>query len=414
MSLIQADARRIPLVDGCVQCVVTSPPYWGLRDYGTARWEGGEAGCDHLRPVRQHKDGCLGCGCPMQDKTPGCRWCDDRHVKRRINNTPNGRSYEKESELHWKKPRSRDQVTEAGIPYTGTCGKCGAVKVDAQIGLEASPEAYTAGLVAVFREVWRVLADDGVLWLNLGDSYAGGKTDRDDNDINRRNGNSTPAQMAARKLKDNPKGRPRSVPDGLKPKDLVGIPWRTAFALQADGWYLRSDIIWSKPNPMPESVTDRPTKAHEYVFLLTKQERYYYDADAIREPHVRLWDQSNGGSLAGGDRLTRAGRNDGGRDALPEPNPLGANCRSVWRVPTMPYPGAHFATMPEKLAERCILAGSRPGDLILDPFGGSGTTVRVARRFNRRGVMLDLNPAYLQLAEQRISGVQTDLFEVPA
>jgi len=296
--LILADARRIPLAAGCVQCVVTSPPYFGLRDYGT----------------------------------------------------------------------------------TG------------QIGLEATPDAYVASMVEVFREVWRVLGDDGVLWLNLGDSYAGATTPgawregsaradgevRGDGATSRRNRNGNGAVI------------------GAKPKDLLGIPWRVAFALQADGWYLRSDVIWSKPNPMPESVTDRPTKAHEYLFLLTKNERYYYDARAIAEPatephRVRL-------DVVGGSSHVERGQHSKGGEFT---GAAMKNKRSVWTVNTMPYTGAHFATMPEKLVEPCILAGSRLGDRVFDPFIGSGTVGAVAERLGRRWVGTDLNPAYHALAKRR-------------
>lgn len=327
--LIQADARRIPLVDGCVQCCVSSPPYFNLRDYNIA----------------------------------------------------------------------------------------------GQIGLEPSPDAYVAALVGVYMEVWRVLADDGCIWVNLGDSYAAGGHGGGGVFMEMR-GKSGSEAWAHRQDKTGW----RKPPDGLKPKDLIGIPWRVAFALQADGWYLRSDVIWSKPNPMPESVTDRPTKAHEYVFLFSKSERYYYDADAIADPlsdvsigryqravdNKEVFDPARHKHAMGDKKIHQAPMEILTRAAANVVAKGTRNARSVWMIPTQPYAGAHFATMPEKLAERCILAGSRPGDLVLDPFGGSGTTVRVARRFNRRGVMLDLNPAYLQLAQERISGVQTDIFEVPA
>jgi site-specific DNA-methyltransferase (adenine-specific) len=182
-------------------------------------------------------------------------------------------------------------------------------------------------------------------------------------------------------------------------------------SLQADGWYLRSDIIWSKSNPMPESVTDRPTKAHEYVFLLTKRERYYYDAEAVREAIKANSGQNMRAPKLGPHRMTDAYSVVTAKDYG---DVKGANCRSVWTINPKPYAEAHFATMPEKLAERCILAGSKPGDLVLDPFGGSGTTVRVARRFNRRGVMLDLNPAYLALADARTSEIQMSLLHTQA
>lgn len=260
----------------------------------------------------------------------------------------------------------------------------------AEIGLEATPDAYVQQMVAVFREVRRVLKDDGVLWLNLGDSYAGSASAGGD---------------TTRTCHSKPNARDRNLPtkrgEGIKPKDLIGVPWRVAFALQADGWYLRSDVIWHKPNPMPESVTDRPTKAHEYLFLLTKSERYFYDADAIREPHVRLWDATNGGNLSpvGAHKANGAVRERGGD--YPKPHELGRNRRTVWTVPTTPYSGAHFATMPEKLVEPCVLAGSRPGDLVFDPFLGSGTVGAVAERLGRRWVGTDLNPAYHALAKKR-------------
>ena len=294
--LIQADARHIPLADGCVQCVVTSPPYFGLRDYGTAN----------------------------------------------------------------------------------------------QIGLEPTPDAFVAALVKVFREVWRVLADDGVVFLNLGDSYAGGGYSNHDV-----NGEAWKSAMNGDKRRSRQQDQRNALaPFGIKPKDLIGIPWAVAFALRADGWYLRSDIIWHKPNPMPESVTDRPTKAHEYLFLLTKSERYFYDAEAVSEQSAGRTDM---GRMNFGARVNEGGEWKTARPDVKETR----NRRSVWTVPTMPYAGAHFATMPEKLVEPCILAGSRLGDRVLDPFMGSGTVGAVAERLGRRWVGLDLNPAYHQLAKKR-------------
>ena len=238
---------------------------------------------------------------------------------------------------------------------------------DGQIGLEQTPDEYVAELVEVFREVRRVLADDGTLWLNLGDSYNGAAPNRS--------------------------GQHGGVA-GLKPKDLVGIPWRVAFALQADGWWLRQDIIWSKPNPMPESVTDRCTKAHEYVFLLTKSARYFYDSVAISEIGAGRLDL---GRMKYEGRTNPGGWADNGRR-----DEAGRNKRSVWTIATKPYGGAHFAVMPEALAEPCILAGSRLGDLVLDPFTGSGTVGVVALRHDRDFIGTELNPEYAALAEARI------------
>ena len=281
--------------------------------------------------------------------------------------------------------------------------------VDGQIGLEETPDAFLAELVDVFRSVWRVLRDDGTLWLNLGDSYAaarGGTHQPAETLAGGKGGKTNSGGRVNRGRIDgkNPTRNARLI--GLKHKDLIGIPWRVAFALQADGWYLRSDIIWSKPNPMPESVTDRPTKAHEYVFLMTKRPRYFYDADAIRENHARVWDaETNGGSLCGTDGRDRAvigghGRADRGKTV---PNPAGRNKRTVWTIPTQPYSEAHFATFPEALVVPCVLAGSREGDTVLDPFAGSGTTGKVAVELGREFIGCELNPDYADLAAKRIT-----------
>jgi len=257
-----------------------------------------------------------------------------------------------------------------------------------QLGLEETPEQYVENMVAVFREVKRVLANDGTLWLNLGDSYYN----------NFGGGSATMTTGNAGAVKQ--RGR-HNLPkhELFKIKDLVGIPWRVAFALQADGWWLRQDIIWHKPNPMPESVTDRCTKAHEYVFLLTKSARYYYDHGAVLEPYA------NGDYWIGRpERVTgkdNADRGDKGGHATTG-HPEGRNRRSVWSITTKPFKGAHFAVMPEALAEPCILAGSEPGDLVLDPFTGSGTVAVVALRNKRRFIGTELNPEYVQIATDRI------------
>jgi DNA modification methylase len=299
-EILTGDVRQrlADIPDGSVRCCVTSPPYWGLRDYGN----------------------------------------------------------------------------------------------DGQIGLEQTPEAYVAEMVEVFRDVRRTLTDDGSLWLNLGDSYW--------NNFGGGSGTMTTGNAQAVKQR----GR-HQMPkhDLFKIKDLVGIPWRVAFALQADGWWLRQDIIWHKPNPMPESVTDRCTKAHEYVFLLTKSARYYYDNEAVLEPFANggewLGRSPNDSSLKSGgnnDRADRGARATTGNDG-------GRNKRSVWSIATKPFKGAHFAVMPEALAEPCVLAGSAPGDLVLDPFTGSGTVAVVALRNNRRFIGVELNPEYVDIANDRIN-----------
>lgn len=337
--VIVGDVREqlADLADGSVQCCVTSPPYWGLRDYGT----------------------------------PG------------------------------------------------------------QIGVEQAPAAYVAAITAVCADVRRVLRADGTLWLNLGDSYQNAKGQAHGVD---------PKQPARRHGL-----RPQDVSiPGLKPKDLVGIPWMVAFALRAAGWYLRADIVWSKPNPMPESVIDRPTKAHEYIFLLSKSRRYFYDADAIRTPFsastLREFEDGYDGQATKdydgtgaqnpssvkariiqrrrdkqrGHGRRHAGFNDRW-DAMTkdEQQMGGANARTVWTIATQPYPSAHFATFPEEVPTRCILAGSRRGDLVLDPFTGSGTTGQVAIQLGRSFIGIELNPTYAQLARQRI-GSAAPLFAVEA
>lgn len=336
VSILIGDARdRLKeLPDGSVQCCVTSPPYFGLRDYGC----------------------------------------------------------------------------------------------DGQMGLEATPAEFVAGMVELFREVRRVLADDGTLWLNLGDSYAGSRCGPQ-GDFGEFADRSLASQREMRAANGKHVARP-----GAKPKDLLGIPWRVAFALQDDGWYLRQDIIWSKPNPMPESVRDRCTKAHEYLFLLSKGPRYHFDADAIAEPLAiasvaRL--AQNVAEQAGSDRVpgktngTMKAVGRGGKNAFRgqgsnrdsetgQPNrdgrmmrDVGAgdtrNKRSVWEVATQPFSEAHFATFPPALIKPCILAGCPSGGTVLDPFGGAGTTGLVADRLGRSAILIELNPAYAAMAERRLS-----------
>jgi DNA modification methylase len=318
--------------------------------------------------------------------------------------------------------------------------------VEGQIGLEESPEAYVENLVAVFREARRVLKDDGTLWLNLGDSYWGA------------NGNSKEYTCGPNGIDHREQARPSrfnkwrsdtsdsvqvnhtSSKNGkhpiIKPKDLIGIPWMVAFALRADGWYLRQDIIWSKPNPMPESVRDRCTKSHEYIFLFSKSRTYYYDQDAIREPYAEAslpralrglsdknkWINGAPGSTAhtiseprknvrkafeklhgGGGSGFKGHSGYRAADGRLLINPLGRNKWSVWRVPTASYKEAHFATFPPDLITPCILAGSRAGDTVLDPFNGAGTTGEVSKRLGRHYIGCELNPAYVEMTMRRLS-----------
>lgn len=354
-KIFQGDALTVlrTLPDESVQTCVTSPPYWGLRDYGTATWDDGDSQCDHKIPVYE-----------IDPKYP--------------------------------------QRTSHDIRFNQThCHKCNARRVDCQLGLEKTPEAYVVALVAVFREVKRVLRKDGTLWCNLGDSHFGanwrGSEAIGSKQATNRGANGSQHSMLAsdwRGMKH----------EGLKPKDLVGIPWMVAFALRADGWWLRSDIIWSKVNPMPESVTDRPTKAHEYIFLLSKNARYYYDADAIKEPAthagkiVSLGEKSMSKGQATGMGIEPSG--NGLADAYTVVD--SRNIRSVWTVPTAPFPEAHFATFPPKLIEPCILAGAPDGGMVLDPFCGSGTTGIVATRAGRNFIGIELNPEYITMAERRL------------
>ena len=313
--------------DRSVNCCVTSPPYWGLRDYGTARWDGGDAECDHIEGLR------------------------------------------KSTYKTTDKNRDAKAAELFGTQYRDTCGKCGARRVDDQLGLESTPDEYVAKMVEVFREVRRVLRDDGTLWLNLGDSYSG---------VGKSGGGSQGNRWEAIGAEsDEGKGTWKPPTPGLKHKDLVGIPWRVAFALQADGWYLRQDIIWHKPNPMPESVRDRCTKGHEYLFLLAKSERYYCDMSGVREMAV-----------------------DGGA----------RNRRSVWTVTTRPFKGAHFAVFPPKLIEPCVIAGCPEGGTVLEPFAGSGTTGCVSLEHGRNFVGIELNPEYAEMARKRIKSVVPRLF----
>jgi DNA modification methylase len=320
-TIIIGDNRQTlkTLAAQSVQTVITSPPYWGLRDYGTATWVGGDESCSHRRESKYSKDTATG------------------HAKSGL-----------------------EGIGDA--IYKDVCPRCGARREDDQIGLEVSPEDYVEQLCLVFDEVWRVLKDDGTLWLNIGDTYVGSGSKGSLVDPKQPEGRNGQAVAMNNKV------------SGLKPKDMIGIPWRVALALQARGWYLRQDIIWAKPNPMPEPVLDRCTKSHEYIFLMTKSSKYYFDNKAIAEPVV----DTNGDKSA-----TR-------------------NKRDVWTVAPSRYKEAHFATYPPELIMPCVLAGSKADDLILDPFSGSGTTGEVAMSQGRNYVGLELNPEYALMSEKRL------------
>jgi DNA modification methylase len=338
------------------QTCVTSPPYYGLRDYGTGKWIGGDENCSHKR--------------------------DSKYSDKTITGHAN------------------KDLTVGDAIYKSICPKCGAIREDEQLGLEETPEEYIKSMVEVFRCVWDVLEDDGTLWVNIGDSYYNYRPSK---------GQALVKQSVANSNQDLPQtcARRGNKLDGLKEKDLIGIPWMLAFALRADGWYLRQDIIWHKPNPMPESVQDRCTKSHEYIFLLSKSPKYYYDHDAIKEPlkgEPQTRDKNAEGyqaDYAHGDRFSK-GERVFGADGM-------ANKRSVWSVPVKPYAGAHFAVFPTDLIEPCILAGAPAGGVVLDPFMGSGTTAQVAQDLGRKYLGCELNPVYQPLQNKRLAQQSLEL-----
>lgn len=277
---------------------------------------------------------------------------------------------------------------------------------EGQIGLEQTPEEYIAAMVEVFRCVRNVLADDGTLWLNIGDSYASYRDGKATPDTTRGDSTGTlvPKGSARNRMASTFEG------SGVKHKDLIGIPWMLAFALRADGWYLRQDIIWHKPNPMPESVRDRCTKAHEYIFLLSKSGKYLFDSDAMKEPAVGNASGAAASFKRKGSKREQTIPGQGYGTHRPERDDVAynetRNRRSVWTVATRPYKGAHFATFPAALIEPCILAGSRPDDIVLDPFMGSGTTAAVALQHGRQYLGCELNPEYKPLQDERIKNAE--------
>ena len=432
-----------------INTCITSPPYWGLRDYGTAEWEGGNENCDHVA-------------------------------------NPNATKKMGNDEFNKNRP-SRENTKTKGYYYEKKCPKCGAIRKDNQLGMEDTPEEFVDNLVKVFREIKRVLRDDGTVWLNLGDSYAMSSIRGGNKKFSGNVGAHNHYEKSIKKGK-------RKIPNGLKPKDLIGIPWRVALALQQDGLYLRQDIIWHKPNPMPESVKDRCTKAHEYIFLFSKSPKYYFDNEAIKEDCVTKNKQTNKKNTHGkyqtkeNEAKNRQGIHSNRGDKLIEVRtklpmqkdlvdflrskttakilanstdiPLTKiehwfrydetgfayptiedwnkvkefiddwsnefsfidqsltyyelktdevvqtnkkNKRSVWTVATKSFKGAHFATFPMDLIEPCVLAGCPEGGTVLDPFGGSGTTGIVAVNHNRNSVLLELNEEYIEIAKERIN-----------
>jgi len=345
------DSMRQMAKDGVkVQMCVTSPPYYGLRDYGTATWEGGNINCGHKNAEIN----------PL--KVGG--FTGERLRKQ------NGSENKKYLKL-------KEQ-----------CPDCGALKKDNQIGNEQTPQQFIDNLVEVFACVWDILAEDGTLWVNLGDSYYNYRPGK---------GQALNKQTVSSTNQDLPQlcARRGNKLEGYKEKDLMGMPWRLAFALQDFGWYLRQDIIWHKPNPMPESVTDRCTKSHEYIFLLTKNQKYYFDNKAIQEPVENMGKPRK---FRDGDSSVTL-RNDEGRLYIPKED---RNKRSVWTVNVKPYSGAHFAVYPQELIQPCILAGSKVGDIVLDPFFGSGTTGQVAQNLGRQWIGCELNKEYETLQNQRL------------
>jgi DNA modification methylase len=436
------------LPDQSVQTCVTSPPYFGLRDYGTAQWDGGDPACDHAQPVGSTRGGAF------STITGGI------------------------------------DTTAHKSQYRAVCGKCGAVRIDSQLGMEPTLAAYIATLVDVFRDVRRVLRPDGTVWLNIGDSYSGSGYSNPDQS-NRVDGGTRRLHEQAPSMR----GIPVSS-TGLKAKDLMMVPARLAIALQDDGWYLRSDIIWHKRAPMPESCTDRPTSAHEHIFLLTKRPRYFYDADAVREegdaPSGWARQRANGTVTETPDHRpeqyfgTQRIRNGHGASTLNAPDSAGRNLRNVWTLSPEPFPAAHFATFPTEIPRRAIRAGTsekgccaacgapwrrvverteipkdrmsgkgwlastegivlgratepngglgrdhtlggqttgwQPGcacdaDIrpctVLDPFAGAGTTGLVADELGRDCTLIELNPAYAEMSRERIYGA-APLFAVVA
>ena len=350
-QILQGDSLEVlkTIPDSVVDCCVTSPPYYGLRDYGTGKWVGGNLNCPHRRLSK------------FSDKTI----------------------------TGHNQPELIGNVGDA--IYKTVCPLCGAIREDKQIGLEESPEEYIERLVSLFREVKRVLKDDGTLWVNIGDTYNGNK--QGNTEVNKH------SNVVTNSFK-------KTTWNGAKVKDLIGIPWMLAFALRADGWYLRQDIIWHKPNPMPESVKDRCTKSHEYIFLLSKKPKYYFDSKAIQED-AKAESENCYKSVFNKGKVQERFRPNGSTNTMGMKKWTGKrNKRDVWDVVAKSTKEAHFATYPKELIKPCILAGSRLNGIVLDPFFGSGTTGIVAVECNRKYIGIELNPEYVEIAKKRIENTQ--------
>ena len=363
ISFLQGDVfdNIKKLEDNSVDCVVTSPPYWGLRDYGTASYEGGDPNCKHTIT-----DGVV----------------DNKNNK-----------------LIEKPDRASDKKN---------CVKCGAKRIDKQLGLEPTYQEHIQNIVELFRAMKPKLKDSATIWLNYGDSYAATVNGTKVKDMKKNlqknrieNKGKTNGVYDDRAFIDKPFS---TIQGSLKPKDLVMIPNRIAIALQDDGWWIRSEIIWHKPNPMPESTKDRPTSAHEKIWLITKSRKYYYDADAIREPvaqgTITRLSEKNLKNQKGSTRGNGGMKSNGNMKAVG--NMETKNKRNVWTVTTKPCKEAHFATFPKDLIEPCIKAGCPEGGIVLDPFGGSGTTGIVASQNNRNAILIELNKDYIDIANKRI------------
>jgi len=347
-QIIQGDTltELMKLPDECVDMIVTSPPYWNLRDYQTGKWIGGQSDCDHQMPRNKGR------------VTPGDKQSINQGSQPDV----------------WKE-----------------CQKCGAKKVDDQIGLEKDPQDYVNRMTEIFHEAKRVLKKTGTLWLNLGDTYSAQRWSNNKGTGFMRTG------------KNSMKCEVQQKESGLPDKNLVGIPWRVAFALQATGWILRQDIIWSKPNPMPESVKDRCTKSHEYIFLFSKSQNYYFNNEAIKEKSTQ-----NGKPHPTGQKIS-PDRNDTDMAGKTIGDGITRNKRSVWTITTKPFKDAHFATFPEDLIAPMILAGCPKEGIVLDPFMGSGTTAVVAKKLKRNYIGIELNLDYIKIAEARIRAIPQPL-----